>query len=666
MCGIAGIVQVDERPLDVDLLERMTSALAHRGPDGEGYAFFHPNGSEKPVLIPGRLRDSVGRVSRDLGRARLGFGHRRLAIIDLSPLGQQPMASEDGAIWITYNGEVYNAPELRLELQGLGHQFRSVTDTEVVLESYRRWGPDCLRRFNGMFAFALWDEGARRIFCARDRFGIKPFYYRWAGRRWLFASEIKALLEDRDFVRRPNDRAVYEFLSRGRLDFSTETLFDGIRQLGPGQALMLSLDRPKSAAEPVVDAWWRVDTEPSGASYAEAAVQLRELLEDSVRLQLRADVPIGSCLSGGLDSSSIVCLMSRLMPAGAAPVKTFTLSHDDPRDDERAYSRAVVAHTGAVSQEIGPAPDRLLADMAAIHWHQDEPMAGTSVLGQWAVMQAAATAGVKVLLDGQGGDEALLGYPGFYGSYLADLATRGQWMKGRQEWQAWRRVHGGLPSTAVAALVRGLLLDSAANRLRRRVTGESAWLAPAFSKTAASMTDSVRLPHRRGVTALQRHQLRTLSEDLPALLHYEDRNAMAMGIEARVPFLDHRLVQSLVRLPSHYHLGEGRTKRLLREAMRGLLPEAVRLRSDKLGFVTPEAEWLRGPWRPSVQALLHSDRFRSRPYWKADVARSLFDRFCQGRAAIAPTVWRWASMEWWLERMCEGEVPASLQPVGRG
>ncbi len=654
MCGIAGLVQLDDRPLDVDLLERMTTSLAHRGPDGEGYVFLRPGSAEKPVMIPGRLRDSVQHVSRDLGRARVGLGHRRLAIIDLSPLGQQPMAGEDGGLWITYNGEVYNAPELRRELSAVGRRFRSATDTEVVLESYRQWGTDCLRHFNGMFAFALWDARERRLFCARDRFGIKPFYYRHAGERFLFASEIKALLEDRNCARRPNERAVYEFLSRGRQNFSTETFFEGIYQLGPGQALSLCVDEAGRASGPQVEQWWHLDTTPGSMSQADAAQRLWELLEDSVRLQLRADVPIGSCLSGGLDSSSIVCLMSRLLPAGAAPVETFTLGHDDPRYDERVYSRAVVAQTGAKFHEVCPKPEQLLAEMAAIHWHQDEPVAGTSVLGQWAVMQAAAKTGVKVLLDGQGGDEVLLGYPGFYGSYLADLVKRGQWLGSAREWRAWRRVHGTVPPPTVAALVRGLVSESWAGRLRRGVTGEAAWMAPAFSKRMIGPDHPNERTPRAGASVADRHRRRTLTEDLPALLHYEDRNAMAMGIEARVPFLDHRLVDCLLRLPTDYHLGEGLTKRLLREAMRGVLPESVRRRTDKMGFVTPGNDWLSGPWRSAIHATLRSDRFRSRPYWRAEAAQALFDRFCEGRAAIGSTVWRWVSVEWWIERMCEG------------
>ena len=653
MCGIAGIVQLNDRPLDVTLLEAMTTALAHRGPDGEGYLFAHPRAEEKPVIVRGPLRSAIAQVSRDLGRHRMGFGHRRLAIIDLTPLGQQPMGSADGAVWITYNGEVYNAPELRRELTSLGHHFRSTTDTEVVLESYREWGAGCLSRFNGMFAFALWDRPNGLVWCARDRFGIKPFYYRFGEGRFLFASEIKALLADPKARRAPNERTVYEYLTRGRQDFCDETLFEGVRQLGPGQSLCLRLDGSAASEPPTADRWWELETSPQVTTEAEAVPRLRELLEDAVRLHMRADVPIGSCLSGGLDSSSLVCLMSRMTPAGASPVRTFTLCHDDARYDERPYSRAVVGQTGALSQEVSPDPDQLMARMSELLWHQDEPVAGTSVLGQWAVMQAAGGAGVKVLLDGQGADEMLLGYPGLWGSYVADLLRGGHWLAGAREWRAWQHVHGQIPSTALAGVVRGLTPDALAGGLRRRITGESAWITPAFTRRVRESGASVDRPTRPGASVLEGHIRRAVAEDLPALLHYEDRNAMALSIEARLPFLDHRVVEFLARVPPQLKIREGMTKVLLREAMRGILPESVRRRPDKMGFVTPENDWLRGPWRSAIAETLQSDRLRARPYWRADAMQTLFDRFCERRSGIGPTVWRWVSLEWWMRRMCD-------------
>jgi len=279
-------------------------------------------------------------------------------------------------------------------------------------------------------------------------------------------------------------------------------------------------------------------------------------------------------------------------------------------------------------------------------------VAGTSVLAQWSVMRAAAGAGVKVLLDGQGADELLLGYPGYLGSRLADLARTGRWLEGLREWQAWRRMHGALHRTGAANLVRGLLPATPVRRLRGRITGERTWLSREFSVRAGS--EARRLDRREdGRTILDAHIRRSLSLDLPALLHSEDRNAMAFSIEARVPFLDHRVVECLLRVPPEQKLHHGLTKLVLREAMRDVLPPGIRARTDKMGFVTPEDTWLRTSWRPQLETLIHSETLRTRPYWNAPVLQDWYRRYCDGRMAIGPTVWRWVNLELWLRGVCD-------------
>ncbi len=659
MCGIAGIIQGDDRPVDVRLLEAMTRALAHRGPDGEGYVLLALGHQEKPLAVAGKLSDC--RVS---GQYVAGLGHRRLAIVDLTPLGHQPMGTEDGQYWITYNGEVYNAPELRRELTALGHRFRSSSDTEVVLEAFRRWGAACLDRLNGMFAFAVWDDRGHTLFCARDRFGIKPFYYRRDARRFLFASEIKALLMDPFFARVPNQTAVLDYLTRSRQDHTTDTFFEEIHQLGPGECMTVRGGRSEGPIRIAHERWWQVPEGTDAVSADEAAVRTRELIEDSVRLELRADVPVGSCLSGGLDSSTIVCLMCRLLAGqqdgeaspgawrGHRP-QTFSSCHADPRYDERAYIRAVLARTGADNHEVFPDPGRLFDALPEILWHQEEPFAGTSVLAQWEVMRAAGRAGMKVLLDGQGADELLLGYSGYIGSRLTDYIRRGQWISAAREWAAWRRVHGGLQPTAVAGLARGLLPGGPVRWLRSRVLGEAEWLDPGFARQYRRPIPSDDGPSLEGHTVLGAHVVRGLTHDLPALLHYEDRNAMAFSVEARLPFLDHRLVEWLVRLPPELKLREGMTKMVLREAMIGVLPEGVRLRHDKMGYVTPQDQWLRGVLRPRIEALLGSERMRARPYWRAPALTELYRGYCGGRSAMGPAVWRWINLECWLRRFID-------------
>jgi asparagine synthase (glutamine-hydrolysing) len=659
MCGIAGLYNRDGCPVDLGLLEAMTQALAHRGPDGEGYVLLAPGGREKAVPVTGRLSDSVASRAH---RYAVGLGHRRLAIIDPSPLGHQPMASEDGDAWITYNGEIYNYRELRAELIRKGRRFRSGSDTEVILQAYGEWGDECLSRLNGMFAFALWDGRRDRLFCARDRFGIKPFYYRLDGDRVLFASEIKALLQDASYRPAPDDRAVYDYLVDARQDHTEGTFFKGIRQLQPGHVLVAQ-DGGLTVAP-----WWEFSRCLGGRhasvpqSDGEAAAEFREWFEDAVRLHLRSDVPVGSCLSGGLDSSSIVCMAHALLAsppadrqAGSAGggLQTFSSCFEEAAFDERPYLRAVVERVGANSHEVFPDGRALFDDLPRVLWHQEEPFAGMSILAQWAVMRAAGGAGVKVVLDGQGADELCLGYPGHFGSRLADLVRSGRWTAAGREWAGWRRVQGGLQPTATAGFVRGLVPEGAARWLRARVQGHESWLAPDFSSACRDRGTRTGRRHSNGLTAVEAHMARSVVQDLPALLHYEDRNSMAFSVEARLPFLDHRLVEWLARLPPEHKIRNGMTKIVMRDAMAGLLPEIVRQRTDKMGFVVPQDQWLRVTLRPQIETLLASERLRARPYWRAPVLRERYRMYCEGRASIGPAVWRWVNLENWLRRFCD-------------
>jgi asparagine synthase (glutamine-hydrolysing) len=652
VCGIAGIYSLSNRPVDLRLLERMTQVLAHRGPDGEGYVLLAPRDRGKPLPVTGRLSASLRSIAPGY---TIGLGHRRLAVLDCSPLGHQPMAGEDELTWITYNGEIYNYLELREELQGLGRRFRSMSDTEVILHAYREWGPACLPRLNGMFAFAVWDGARDRLFCARDRLGMKPFYYRVDGERLTFGSEIKALLEDADTPTAPNYRMVHDFLAFGLQDHTEETFFDGIRQLRPGHCLVAEGGRL------TVGKWW--DLEPSAPQAAvddESAVRsFRALFDDAVRIHLRSDVAVGSCLSGGLDSSSIVCTMHRLLTpgrpdgfAGAAGVRfpTFSSCFEEPACDERPYLNLVVARAGTESVEVFPDGRRLYEEMPRILWFQEEPFGGTSYLAQWAVMRAAAEHGVKVLLDGQGGDELLCGYPGYWGSYGGDLVRRGDARRFIAEaWAYWRQ-QLRLDPTVYANFARALLPLPVVSRARARLKGHDLWMSPEFASRCADSGERL-LYGRRFPSAVENHVAAYLqSHSLPALLHHEDRNAMAFSIEARLPFLDTRLVDWSFRLPTGFKLRNGRSKFILREAMAGVLPEAVRQRTDKMGFVTPQDRWLRETLRPYLEDLFSARAFAQRGYWDPSRLRKAYREYCDGRHQLGPTVWRWVSLELWHQR----------------
>jgi len=648
MCAIAGIYQVSGEAVDPSVLEAMTQVQAHRGPDGEGYVLLDARGREKPVESKTRLTDLL-RI-RPHGYS-IGFGHRRLAIIDLSPLGHQPMATEDGRCWVVYNGEVYNHVELREELRNKGHQFRSTSDTEVLLAAYREWGEVCVTRFNGMFAFAIWDGDRRRLFCARDRLGVKPFYYVWDGNRFAFASEIKGLLAAG--VRPvPDQRAVFEYLENACLDHADGTFFKDIRQLPPAHVLIVETDV-------TVRRYW--DLPAAGQvsiSMENAAGRFHDLFRDAVRLRLRSDVPIGTCLSGGLDSSSIVCVTNDLMFGESAvprelvgqKQKTFSSCFEDLAYDERQFIRLVLERTGAEAHYTFPDPKELAATVSQLVWQQDEPFGSTSIFAQWNVMRLASQRGIKVLLDGQGADELLAGYHGFFGAYFADLTAGRQWGVLARELMSYRRLHGPIPKYVSANLARAFLPSWLVGLIRSRMTGSVDWIAEDFRRQCGPLMPASKFFDSHVLN--MQHQLLT-QNGLRALLHYEDRNSMAFGVETRLPFLDYRLVEFLYGLGPELKIERGWTKAVLRRAMGGILPEEVRWRSDKMGFVTPEDVWFRTSLREMARDILSDARTRDRGYLNVDAALAEFDAHAAGQKNISFTIWRWLNLELWCRRFVD-------------
>ncbi|HEX2077328.1 MAG TPA: asparagine synthase (glutamine-hydrolyzing), partial [Longimicrobium sp.] len=433
MCGIAALLgPVPGGALPA--LRAMCDAVRHRGPDDEGFALFPPGGCPPRALGgPDTPPDAYGsgypyapEAPADDGpgpRAIAALGHRRLSIVDVSPAGHNPMSYDAGRLWITYNGEVYNYVELRCELEALGHAFVSHTDTEVILAAWRQWGRECLNRLNGMFAFALVDRERRTFFAARDRWGIKPLYY-WVSPAGFvaFASEVKQLTGLPGWEPRINGQRAYDFLNWRVTDHTDETLFRGVHQLRGGQFFEAPLPEgdaavPYGAGGRVpVGQWYTLRPAPFEGSFDDAAERFRELLTDSVRLRLRADVPVGSCLSGGLDSSSIVCVMDGLLRMNGGGVqKTFSACSQVPRFDERRWMEEVVAGTAVEPHYVYPPLDGAFAELGALTWHQDEPFASTSIYAQWSVFRLARQNGVTVMLDGQGADEQLVGYHNFFG-----------------------------------------------------------------------------------------------------------------------------------------------------------------------------------------------------------------------------------------------------------
>ncbi|MDD3101652.1 MAG: asparagine synthase (glutamine-hydrolyzing) [Patescibacteria group bacterium] len=553
MCGIVGTVNLDQKLVDKKDIEKMVKIIKHRGPDDEGY-FIDKN---------------------------VGLGHCRLSIIDLSMAGHQPMTNENETLWIVFNGEIYNYLELRKELEKCGHIFVSNTDTEVILHAYKEWSEKCLEKFNGMWAFAIWDKNKKELFCSRDRFGIKPFYYFFDGKIFTFASEIKALLE-LGIPQKPTDALIYDFLKFGMLDHTNETFFKNIYKLPASSWLKLTSD-----GKIIIEKYWdfevsdKIEDKVPDQKYTE---QFRELFIDTIKLRLRSDVPIGSCLSGGLDSSSIVCTVNKLLKEKNVPSigeiqKTFSSCFENKKFDEREYIEEVIKHTGAEKNYIFPKPEEFLKELDNLIWHQEEPFSGTSMFAQRMVFKKAREK-VKILLDGQGGDELLAGYRKFYFFYLLKLFRNKKFIK---------CLETALPFFTSIEILKTLYIKSGLKYLFKISKNDSIdnLLNPVFSK---NFTD------RKLKFGYQNNLGKRLKEDLtkwslPVLLRYEDKNSGTFGLEARLPFLDYRLVEQAAKMPLDQKMRLGWTKFILREAMKNILPEKIRLRKSKLGFVTPEEMW---------------------------------------------------------------------------
>jgi asparagine synthase (glutamine-hydrolysing) len=555
MCGIAGLVYEGKRdPKASSTVRRMIALQRHRGPDGEGFY------------------DSAG----------VSLGHCRLAIIDLTDTGHQPMSDADGQLWITFNGEIYNYLELGEELRSLGYRFQGQSDTEVLLAAYKIWGSACLERLRGMFAFCIWDERTKSLFAARDRLGIKPFHYWTEGNEKLgFASEIKALL---GFMRQryPNVRQAQDFLAWNLLDHDlAETMVSGIRRLPAAHAMYWHAGQGiklwKYWSLSISDDY-RTSTDEESALIAE----FRERFEKSISVHLRSDVPVGTSLSGGLDSSAIACVVSAELRKRGAWRNNWqhTFSAYFPGIlDERPYINAVVAATGCTPHYVLPQGESLGREFDTWLWHQDEPVGSPAVYAQYCVARLAKEHGIKVLLDGQGADEMLAGYRKFILVYLRELLHTHRYVKAGME--------------AAAFFFRPEVLKTTKFIDGRR------YLLSSLNEVTALWPDSL-CPQRPNAMGIGHSLARRLEADigsysLPVLLRYDDRNMMAFGVESRVPFVDHVLVEWVAKLPTALRLSGGWTKRIVRESLRNILPESIRTRRSKLYFSAPESAWLAGP-----------------------------------------------------------------------
>ncbi len=583
MCGIAGIVAPAGLP--EGQLQAMAEALRHRGPDGYGYLASRPD--DAPRL---HVNEPLPRSSQE--QATVGLAHRRLAIFDLSAGSLQPMPDPSGQVWLTYNGEIYNYPEIRRELEALGYSFSTTGDTEVLLRAYDAWGAACVQRFVGMWAFALLDLRKQVVILCRDRFGIKPLFTMKHRGSLYFASEIKGLLAVETLDPTPNERVVARFLASGVTDDSEETFFEDIHHLPAGHWAEISLTDP--ALNVRAHRYWELPIGAFVGGEGEAIARTRELFLDAIKLHARSDVPVGTCLSGGLDSSAIVCVANYLRSAEAIPQLThsaFGYCPSDERHSERRYMEIVAQATGSALNVVEVPDDQFLTQLPDIVRTQDEPFGSASILAQWFVFQRARQEGMKVMLDGQGADETLAGYH----TYFSTVALGHLRARRLRDYLALRSQYateiGAFPSSHRALLQASLPggLRRSARLVRRGLpTRSGAASTPAGMALSRELLDRNTSAFAGDLSEEQslrnRLQANVQRSGLPGLLRFEDRNSMAHSIEARVPFLDHRLVEFLFTLPDDAKIRGIETKFVLREAMRGLVPEPVRTRTDKIGF----------------------------------------------------------------------------------
>jgi asparagine synthase (glutamine-hydrolysing) len=621
MCGIAGILRVGaaaDPPRGTEaVIASMMRAMRHRGPDDKGTYVSGP----------------------------VGLGFRRLSILDTSMLGHQPMLSEDGQVALIFNGEIYNYVELRSELLRRGHSFTSSGDTEVLLRAYLEWGTKCVERFNGMWAFVLYDARSKKIFGSRDRFGIKPLY-RFRGNGFAaYSSEIKAIRASGLYDDATNWPVAARYLLNGELDDSLQTFYSGIEQIAPATAF-------EETSDGTFRQWtfWTLDTNPEPYQ-GNPAVEFADLFEDAVRLHMRSDVPVGVHLSGGLDSTSIICASSRIRKAERASGPLMAFSYVAPEFDETRYIHDTVAQTGATLVELASNPVRLWELLGEVLRFQDEPMHTMTPLVGYELMRLSASHGIKVILNGQGADETIGGYGSYFSDYWCTL------MRSARLLEAWREIgryvgaNGGAQMSLFVRQWRRLsshLLGAfdayrALARWRRRsMPRDDTWYSPALIQQAAQQAP-VRVP--ADLNAQLAYSIRV--DPLPLYLRIEDRNSMAHSVEARLPFLDYRLVSLLFRLAPEWRLRGPWNKFVLREGMRGRIPESVRTRVDKMGFPVPSRAWFIDALHGPALDLLHSAATRDRGIY--DVRRVVADlgRHKSGEIDISARLVRLAQFELW-------------------
>ena len=563
------------------------------------------------------------------------LGHNRLSIIDLSDVANQPFHYHH--LSVVFNGEMYNYIEVKKELEANGYIFKTKSDTEVLLASYLEWGENCVNHFIGMWAFALWDDKNKKLFCSRDRFGIKPFYYTWIDEAFYFASEYKALKILPNFDKTLNTNQVYRGIQMGWITYKDETYFNAIKQIEPAHNLTI-LDNEKTQ----YTKYWDINfSKKFEGNYEDKKSAFKNAMIDSIELHLRSDVVVGACLSGGIDSSTIASIVGKYKPE--TKFNTFTIFYDGKNDvDERPFAKAVTdLYPSLVPYYLNPSENSIADDFEKIQYHQDVPLPGSSPISQYYVMKLAKDHNAIVLLDGQGSDEYLAGYLHSFYRMIGDQIFSLNPLSGFNTWSQFSDIQEFSAKERYVRLGKSLVsgIFSEDTLYQQEYLHALPFLA--------NHTNSVFSIEKKNTTKLNQFLYNLLfTTSLPTLLHFEDRNSMAFSIESRVPFLDHRLVELAFSMPDNDKISTGITKNILRESMRGILPDAITNRMDKKGFVTPgEIKWLRGP----LQYLIEEIDYSNISMLNTSKIKNIISEYKDGNNSHAKLVWRVATLSRWMK-----------------
>ena len=642
MCGFCGIYTQERlNTRDLNDLHNMNNALIHRGPDDEGYVLI--NAAGKALALKGQ--DTIPELEHMpvIGDASnpdyygLCMGHRRLSIIDVTARGHQPMVDPQTGSWIAYNGEIYNYLEIKSQLSAKGHKFQTDTDTEVILKSYLQWGPDCLHHFNGMWAFAVWDNQKKRLFCSRDRFGVKPFYYLNDGKQFVFSSEIKSILKHSNIAARGNSKIIWDYLALTLIDHTEETFFEKIMQLLPGHFLIVDLEGKLTIHQYYTLTYYDGIGQYNDDELRHLSKEFADIFDNAVKIRLRSDVPVGSYLSGGLDSSSILGIVDRYLDQLPYDFKTFSAVYSGPNFDESEFIEAAIGKKKVKPCLYHQQQERLLEDLDQLIYHQEEPFISTAIYAQWSLLKNIKDHAMKVILTGDGADEILSGYP--YPNIALFLLGL---LKERRFPEYYRELRANGYKNGLTHTLKGIywLFPSFLRipirknfRLKPKIMKkdffheflwrEKVWMDVLFR---SSLQERLHLDMTRFL--------------VPHELRFRDKNAMAFSVEERQPFLDYRLVEFCFNTPGIYKIFNGWRKYLLRVSTDEILPPEIQWRKTKLGFGTNELRWYLQ--MPKLENLRCSD------YVNPQKFSSVSQHFSSNSPDKTTELWSFYNLELWM------------------